>query len=310
MKIRPKCSVCLLQRALKEIQLATDDPVLQFNVLKAVIDLFAVEFHENAVSAILGTKRNRIIREMTNCEDPYKYHKIKSNRIALQLAKTLEPTLEVEKDPYKRFRFAMLVAIVGNTLEFDILEHSVNLENPVYLQNLVAQAEQDLAIDHIKQIYNLVQVNKEVLFLTDNAGEIVFDKFLILELLKLNINVIVAVKQYPVLNDATMEDAEVAGLVELSQKNPNLQIITTGNDHVGLLLDEISEQFRPYFENAKLIIAKGMGYYETLTEKSFQKPIIYLFRTKCSSVAQDVNVELDQNVALLCNSSDFKLNNL
>ena len=123
-------------------------------------------------------------------------------------------------------------------------------------------------------------------------------------MLALGAQVTVAVKESPALNDATMEDAEVTGLVELSQKKDNLQIITTGNDHVGLLLDEISEDFRLHFENAELIIAKGMGYYETLTEYTFQKPIAHLFRTKCSSVAEDVNVALDQNVALLRDAAE------
>ncbi|MHA1650708.1 MAG: damage-control phosphatase ARMT1 family protein [Candidatus Helarchaeota archaeon] len=299
MKIRPRCSICLLQRGWKEIQLATDDRILQFEVLKAIIELFAKEFQAGAVSAILGTKRDRIIRKMTKCPDPYKRHKVKSNTIALQLTDSIEAYLRAEKDSYRRFRRAMLVAIVGNILEFDILEHTVDLDNPTFLNQLIKEAEQDLAIDHIPQIYQLIQKSKEVLFLTDNAGEIILDKYLILELLNLGINVIVAVKKYPVLNDATMEDAEVAGLIELSQINSHLQIITTGNDHVGLLLEEISDEFRPYFEDAQFIIAKGMGYYETLTEKSFQIPIVHLFRTKCSSVAEDVGVKLGQNVALL-----------
>lgn len=299
MKIRPRCSICLLQRGWKEIQLATDDRTLQFEVLKAIIELFAKEFQAGAVSAILGTKRDRIIRKMTKCPDPYKRHKVKSNTIALQLTDSIEAYLRAEKDSYRRFRRAMLVAIVGNILEFDILEHTVDLDNPTFLNQLIKEAEQDLAIDHIPQIYQLIQKSKEVLFLTDNAGEIILDKYLILELLNLGINVIVAVKKYPVLNDATMEDAEVAGLIELSQINSHLQIITTGNDHVGLLLEEISDEFRPYFEDAQFIIAKGMGYYETLTEKSFQIPIVHLFRTKCSSVAEDVGVKLGQNVALL-----------
>ncbi len=299
MKIRPRCSVCLLQRALKEIQLATQDEALQFEVLKAVIAFFSREFHEGAVSAILGTKRDRIIRQMTKCADPYKEHKIQSNRIALQLVQTLEDTKNTQEDPYDRFRYAILASIVGNILEFDIVEHQVNLENPRFLQELIARAEEELAIDHVRQIYELAIATKEVLFLTDNAGEIVFDKLLIVELLNLGINVVVAVKGSPALNDALMEDAEVAGLVKLSEQNPSLEIITTGSDHIGLLVNEISGAFKDYFENAKLILAKGMGYYETLTESALDMPLAHLFRTKCSSVAEDIGVQIGQNVALL-----------
>ena len=299
MKVKPLCSVCFLQRSFKEIQLVTDDPSKQFEMLKAVIDLFSKEFHENAIAAVIGTKRDRLIHQLANCPDPYKELKIKSNEIAENLVKTLKPLFEAESDSYKRFRFAILVAIVGNILEFDILEHSVNLEDPNFLLDLIMTAEEDLAIDDIEQIYYLIQENKEVLYLIDNAGEIIFDKFLILELLRLGLCVIAVVKESPVLNDATMEDAEYAGLVTLSEEDPRLQITTTGTDHVGLSLDEASDSFRMKFEEAKIIIAKGMGYYETITELSIKKPIIFLFRTKCSTVAEDVGVALGKNVALL-----------
>ena len=299
MKIRPRCSVCLFHRGFKEIQLATDDPTLQFQVLQAIIDLFANELNENAVSAVLGTKRDRIIRQMTNCPDPYEEHKKKSNELALILRPPLEQALSLESDPYKRFRYATLAAIVGNILEFDIVEHSLDLENPDYIQSLIDRAEQELVIDHIKEIFQLIQAVQEVLFLTDNAGEIVFDKLLIRELLQLDVRVIVAVKESPVLNDATLEDAEVANLISLSQQDSRLQVITTGTDHVGLILAEISDPFASVFNNAEFIIAKGMGYYETLADKNLPKPIAYLFRTKCSSVAEDVGVELGKNLALL-----------
>ncbi|MHA1276336.1 MAG: damage-control phosphatase ARMT1 family protein [Candidatus Helarchaeota archaeon] len=310
MKIRPRCSVCLLQRALKEVRLATDDKELQFAVLKAVIDFFATEFKKDAVSAILGTKRDRIIRQMTNCTDPYKELKKQSNEIALELIQPLEKILKTQKDPYKRFRYAVLVAIVGNILEFDILEHEISLDNSAFLQETIAKAEEDLAIDHILQIFQLIQAIKEVLFLTDNAGEIVFDKLLIRELLQQDINVTIAVKGFPALNDATLEDAEIAGLIELSQQDSNLEIITTGSDHIGLILSEITDPFRTYFENARLIIAKGMGYYETLTENAINIPVVHLFRTKCSSVAEDVGVQIGQNVALLRNAPISEGNNL
>lgn len=299
MKIQPLCCVCLFQRGLKQIQLATSDPTLQFQVLKEIINLFSRELHENAVSAVVGTKRDRIIRRMTNCSDPYKEHKIKSNQIALKLVPPLEEKLSNEKDPYNRFRLALLAAIVGNIIEFDIWEHSLDLEKPDHLQKLLTSAEQDLAVDHVKDIYNLVESSKEVLYLTDNAGEIAFDKLLILELLKLGVGVILAVKESPVLNDATMEDAEAVGLVDLSQKEPRFQIMTTGTDHVGLILEEIAEPFKSVFENAEFIIAKGMGYYETLADTALQNPIAYLFRTKCSTVTADVGVDLGKNLALL-----------
>jgi damage-control phosphatase, subfamily I len=299
MKIKPRCGVCFIQRTFKEIQLATNDPTHQFEVLKAAINLFSKEFDENAIAAVLGTKRDRLIHQLTNCADPYKELKVKSNQLAEKLALYLKPVFKSKHDPYERFRFAILVAIVGNILEFDILEHTVDLENPSYLQDLIMKAEEDLAIDDIKQIYQIVQREQEVLYLIDNAGEIIFDKLLILELLNLGVKVTAVVKEYPVLNDATMEDAKFAGLVALTKEDARFHLISTGTDHVGLIINEISDEFRTVFKNSKTIIAKGMGYYETLTELPLNKPIIYLFRTKCSAVAEDAGVSIDKNVAML-----------
>ncbi|MHA1264750.1 MAG: damage-control phosphatase ARMT1 family protein [Candidatus Helarchaeota archaeon] len=299
MKIQPRCSVCLLQRGLQQIKLATRDPKLQLKVLKEIISLLAKELDENAVSAEIGTRRDRIIRSLTKCSDPYKTQKIKSNKLALELLPPLEASIRAEKDPYNRFRFAMLVAIVGNILEFDILEHSVDLENPRFLQTKIQSAEQDLVIDHSRQIFDLLRTVDEVLYLTDNAGEIVFDRLLIEEILKLGSKVRIAVKASPVLNDATIEDARVAGLLHLSEANPALQIITTGTDHVGLILNELSDPFRSIFTSAPFIIAKGMGYYETLGDKTLPQPIAYLFRIKCSTVAEALGVDRGKNIALL-----------
>ncbi|TFG05398.1 MAG: DUF89 family protein [Promethearchaeota archaeon] len=310
MKIQPRCTVCLFQRALNQIKLATEDTQLQFKVLKEIVRLFADELNENAISAVLGTKRDRIIRRLTNCPDPYKEHKIKSNEIALEMMSNLIATLEQESDAYKRFRFTMLASIVGNILEFDILEHSMDLDDPNILKNLLISAEQDLVVDQIEEIFLLARSVQEVLFLTDNAGEIVFDRLLIQEMLNLGIQVIVAVKASPVLNDATLEDAKVAGLICIAESNPMLRIITTGTDHVGLLLDDISDPFRTIFGKAPFIIAKGMGYYETLADRTLPQPVAYLFRTKCSTVAEDLGVPLNKNLALLQNPVDSAPNKI
>ena len=87
----------------EKIQLATDDPVLQFETLKAVVNLFAKELNDDAISAVLGTKRDRLIRQLTRCPDPYREHKKKSNQVALELASAVQNLVKEETDPYKRF---------------------------------------------------------------------------------------------------------------------------------------------------------------------------------------------------------------
>jgi hypothetical protein len=133
-----------------------------------------------------------------------------------------------------------------------------------------------------------------VLYLTDNAGEIVFDTLLVEQLKNMGLTVPVAVKGSPIINDATLEDAEVSGMCKVADK-----VITTGTDSVGLTMDEVSAEFREVYNCVDLVFAKGMGYAETLTEYKLKKPHVLLFRTKCNPVANFFGVPREKNVAKL-----------
>jgi len=106
--------------------------------------------------------------------------------------------------------------------------------------------------------------------------------------------VTVAVKGSPILNDATMEDAKYVGMHEIADK-----IITTGTDAVGLILNESSNEFLNVYNSADFVVAKGMGYAETLTELQLKAPHALLLRTKCGTVANSFNVSIGKNVAKL-----------
>ena len=91
------------------------------------------------------------------------------------------------------------------------------------------------------------------------------------------------------LNDATLDDAFIAGLPELAPVFPN------GSDAPGTLLDDCSEQLRDAFAQADLIIAKGQGNYETLSESP--RPIFFLFVVKCPVIAARVGAPVGTLVA-------------
>jgi hypothetical protein len=135
--------------------------------------------------------------------------------------------------------------------------------------------------------------SKKVVYLLDNAGEIVFDKYFI-KMINENfpVKVYAAVKEGPILNDATVEDARQIGLEEVAE------VITTGNDDIGLNLEESSKEFLDHIRTADLIIAKGQGNYESLTEVEhlLPKPIVYIMRAKCSLVADTLGVPRNGNV--------------
>ncbi len=291
LKVEVECAECLLHRGLLQILEAIDDPSLQFKTMSALFQLLAEEFKPTAVPAYLGTERDRLIKRMTGNPDPYAKIKQRSNRKALEFLPFAEKLISNEPSPDARFRKACLCSIVGNVMEFDIPGHNFKYED---IGRLVQKAEDDLPIDEIAEIFDTVKKAREILYLTDNAGEIAFDKLLVGELKNLGAHVTVAVKGGPIINDATMEDAKYVGMDRVAD-----DVITTGTDAVGLMPEQCSREFLDVYGSVDLVFAKGMGYVETLTELDLAFPHALLLRTKCQPVANFLKIEREKNVAKL-----------
>jgi len=281
----------MVHRAYREVCHATEDPGLRMEVMMKVAELLAREFKPDAIPAIVGTKRDRLIKALTGNPDPYKAVKELSNKEALRIRPWAEAYVNSAQGPYERFRRACLCAIVGNAMEFDILGHEFKPED---LGGLLEEAEQNLAIDDIRSIYEAVRRAERVLYLTDNAGEIALDVLLVREIRELGPRITVAVKSEPCINDALMEDALAVGMDRVAD-----ELITTGTDTVGLVLEWASEECLRAYGEADLVIAKGMGNIETLTEYEHDKPIAFLLYTKCETIANHLGVERGKCVAKL-----------
>lgn len=292
MKVEIECLSCIIHRGYLEIAEATKNPDLQFKAASALLEYMAKEFKPDAVAAFLGTTRDRIIKRISGNPDVYAAKKRESNQAALELLPSLKKMIEKERSSEERFRKTCLAAIVGNIIEFDIPEHEVDFDQ---LDQLIADAEKELVIDDVSKIYEEAKKASNILYLIDNAGEIVLDKLLVRELKQLGAKVIVVVKGGPILNDATLEDAEAVGMYELADAT-----ITTGTDAVGLPLpEERSREFIKAYDEADFVVAKGMGFAETLTESKLRQPHAFLLRTKCNPVARYYGVARGKNVAKL-----------
>lgn len=291
MKVGLRCISCILNRGYLQIQEVTDDKALQFKTLSAVLSFLADGFKPTANPAYLGTKRDRLIRKITGNPDPYKQKKQLSNKKALEVVPLAKSIISQETSPELRFRKACLSAIVGNIMEFDLPDNPFKFSD---LEQLIQQAEYDLALDEIPQIFNKANNAKSVIYLTDNAGEIALDTLLVQELTNLGAHVTVGVKDGPILNDATLEDAKTVGMDQVAD-----ELMSTGSDSVGLFPSECSDEFLELYNSADLVVAKGMGHAETLTELELPVPHALLLRTKCSTVANHFNVGTGKNIAKL-----------
>ena len=291
MKVEAECAACILHRAAAEAIEATTNPALRFRAMTDILRLLSKEFRPSAVPADIGTKRDRLIKWVTGNNDPYMRNKRLSNEKALKLLPYVRRMVEEGYAQPDRFKRACLCAMVGNIMEFDIPGHRFAFS---ILRKSFREASKDLAVDDISKIYEIAKNARTVLFLADNAGEIVFDTLLVEQLKNMGLTVIVAVKGGAVINDALLEDAEVSGMSKIADK-----IITTGTDAVGLPFREVSQEFLDAYNSVDLVFAKGMGYAETLTEYKLKRPHALLFRAKCNPVANFFGVVREMNVAKL-----------
>jgi len=274
-----------------ETYMATTNPALRFRAMAEIVKLLNREFRPTAVPADLGTKRDRIIKQLTSNGDPYKRSKKMSNEKAMKMLPHARKVVEEGYSQQERFKKACLCAIVGNIMEFDIPGHNFTFNT---LTKSFREAAKDLVVDDIDKAYELAKKARSVLYLADNAGEIVFDTLLVAQLKNMGLAVTYVVKGGAVINDATLDDVEFSGMNKLADN-----ILTTGADAVGLLIKEVSPEFMKVYDAAELVFAKGMGYAETLTEYKLTKPHFLLFRTKCNPVANYFCAPREKNIAKL-----------
>ena len=290
MKVTSHCAHCLLERAINQVKLATKDPELQMEVITAMLNFLSKRFGPDAIPSHIGTDRDLLVQQMTG-KDPYEELKHQSNQMALSILPELQQLVEEEQSPQARFRKAALIAAAANAIEFDVAGREFDLEE---LRTILENVEHDLAIDMVDEFMELVQRVDEVLYLMDNSGEIVLDIILISEIKRIGPRVVAVVKGGPILNDATLVDAKEVGLSDYAD-----EVIDTGAPAIGVNLERNSTEFKDRLFSSEMIVAKGMGNFEALTEFDPPSPTVFIMRTKCIPVAQHVGCSRNQNVVMI-----------
>jgi uncharacterized protein with ATP-grasp and redox domains len=259
-------------------------------VTAAMLKMLGSNFDEDSVPSHIGTERDLLVQKMTG-KDPYVELKRMSNAMALSILPELQSIVSEVSDIKQRFRKATLITAAANAIEFDVSGRDFSLDE---LRDILERVEADLAIDQIDQFFELCSNAKEAIFLMDNAGEIVLDMLLIQEIRNLGVKVSAVVKGGPILNDATRVDAEEVGLHECAD-----EVLDTGAPAIGVNFEMDSEDFLQTLNDAELIIAKGMGNFESMTEFTPLAPTVHIMRTKCMPVANQVGVERNKNIVLI-----------
>lgn len=269
MKTYPECLSCLLKQTVQTVKLAGVNKKLQQKTIKEIEKNFLPYVNLNVTPPAISRNMHRKIKDIIKINDPYKKIKQKYNKIALSLYDALKEKIKRSKD---RLLTAIKIAVAGNVIDF-----GAQLSFDIH-KDLEDILNRDFAIFHYKKFKQKLKKEKEILYLADNAGETVFDRILIEEIIKrYNSKIIYAVKEKPILNDALFKDAVFAGIQNYAE------IFSCGADSPGIVLKYCNKNFLKLFNNAKLIISKGQGNFESLDK--VKKPIFFLFKIKCDVVA-------------------------
>jgi uncharacterized protein with ATP-grasp and redox domains len=271
MRVHLDCFPCFLRQSIIALRLGTKDELLRERILKSILPEIQIA-DISRPPAYTATFIHRKIRQLLG-KDPFEELKSEYNRIALGLYPSLKTMVWKSQDPLWT---ATRLAIAGNVIDFGIFT-SVDVEGAIdkALNN-------PLAVDEFEIFKKAIFDADTIVYLADNAGEIVFDRLLIETLISFGKSVTVVVKGAPVINDSTLKDALESGLTRICQ------VIDNGSDAVGTILVWTSSAFQDTFNNAQLVISKGQGNFETLI--GIQKNIFFLFQSKCNVVSKELGL--------------------
>ena len=265
MKTYLECIPCFLRQALEAAKLAGVSDDIQKKIMDEVSVLLP-GFSLDVTPPEIARTVYGIVDRHTGGSDAYRGVKEKSNTMAMELYPRLKKVVEASSDVLLS---AVRLAVAGNVIDYGV-PRSFDIE-----QEIEECLERDFAIFDFEAFSQAVRDAENVLYLLDNAGEIVFDKILIEEMKN---DIVCAVRGRPIINDVTMEDAIQVGLDKVTK------VISSGSDIPGTVVGECNDEFRELYERADLIISKGQGNYETLADEP--KPIFFIFKAKCPVVAR------------------------
>jgi uncharacterized protein with ATP-grasp and redox domains len=269
-----ECIPCFARQALEAARFVTDDAEIHERLLRDVLRA-AAEMDFSQCPPVVACQIHRTLGEMTGVADPYRAVKDRFNRMAMDMLPELAAKVEAATDP---LGMAVRLAIAGNVIDLGV-DGGMTED---LARRAVANVLNEPFDGDVEAFQQATAEAQDILYLADNAGEIVLDRLLI-EQLPIE-RVTLAVRGGPILNDATLQDAQAAGLCDI------VEVIDNGSDAPGTVLSDCSDEFRRRFAQSDLVIAKGQGNFETLSDEP--NNILFLLKVKCPVIAAHAGLPL------------------
>ena len=274
MKLELECLPCIFRQTLESSRMVTDDE----DLIKEIMDEYAKivpEVDADMKGPTLGGKSQQIVKEKSGVEDPYREFKEKHMKLAQELYPKAEDIVTEADDSLFG---SLVISATGNaidagvSLDVDVAHHIKRAVKEGFVKSDFAALEKRL------------KTEEQVLIIGDNSGEAIFDKLLIKELKKYDVEVIYAYRDLPILNDVSIKEVQEIGLNKLADR-----VLSSGCKTPGTVLEETTAEFREIYEQAGVIISKGQGNFEGLSDA--QQDIFFLLKAKCEIVANMLEVD-------------------
>ncbi|MFP4447543.1 MAG: damage-control phosphatase ARMT1 family protein [Bacteroidales bacterium] len=266
-----KCLYCFARLFSNLLEKHVEEEEKKIELTKSLFRYIS-EIDTTLPSPVIARDIHAMLRQYLNNPDPYKEEKDSHNKLILSVYDYLKEKIRNSSSPFDE---ALKLTIAGNIMDFGPY-NEFNI-----METIFQMGDMNIAINHSKELQKQIEKAESILYLGDNAGEIVFDR-LFLETIA-HPNVFFAVRGGPVINDATMEDAKMAGIDKMAK------IIDNGYDAPATIPEKSSEDFRRIYEKADLIISKGMGNFEGLMHRKDER-IFFLLMVKCEVIGEHLGL--------------------
>lgn len=270
-----ECIQCLFKFSMQLVKRCARNEREKRELAKEVLQILSSEkLEQNPV--IISHAISTRLREKTGVFDPYLKMKKERNRRAASILEQISKRIENSGD---RLQALVKAATAGNILD------TVAGDDDRLNECLDRIFSKGFEIDHFPIFSEKLSKAKKVLYITDNSGEIYFDRLLVEELSRMGKEMVVCVRGGPAADDALMEDYLECGMDRFSR------VVTTGTCHQGCVLELASKELIREFEKADLIISKGMGNYETLGDIK-DKRLFLILAVKCNPIARKIGARV------------------
>lgn len=281
MHLEPECIPCLFNQVLRAFQLLKPEISREIilDTQKKLMEYLLSFDLETRASPIVGKVAYDLVTKALGVEDPYALIKKQYNQLALKFYDEAREFINKVEDP---LFLAIVISALGNTIDFGT-NHKIDFVNDI--KNFTAD---NLAINDYEKFKESLRKTENLLILLDNAGEIVFDKLLVETIIETfpDLEIICSVRDSPIINDATLEDAKYIGLTDLVQ-------VIEGSGTAGIHIPSTSNEFKKhFFLKDGVILSKGQGNFESLYGMEIpNKEVFYLLKAKCSLMERIFSVK-------------------